>query len=125
MKLDDFAAEIEARYPEVAAVAHEVDPPFVLALNVMNLRRERGITQAQLAAAIGVSQPRIAELEAGDANPRLVTLSKIAHALGVTLAELMTDHQAGPHAERVSAARERISGAMGQKADEPRRRRAK
>lgn len=30
-------------------------------------------------------------VERGDANPRLVTLAKIAHALGVTVPELLTD----------------------------------
>lgn len=100
MNADELFAQIEAENPRIAEIAHEVDPPYILALNVMNLRRERGMTQAQLADAIGVSQPRIAEVEAGDANPRLVTLSKIAHALGVTLSELLEDNLNADRAER-------------------------
>lgn len=92
MRADDIFAEIEALHPEIAEIAHEVDPPFILGLNVMNLRAERGMTQAQLATALGVAQPRIAEIEGGDANPRLLTLAKLAHALGVTLSELLVDN---------------------------------
>jgi len=92
MRIEELFAQIEAEHPEVTAVAHEVDPPAILALNVMRLRAERGLTQAQLAAAIGVSQPRIAGIESGDANPRLSTVSKLAHALGVTLSELLVDN---------------------------------
>jgi DNA-binding XRE family transcriptional regulator len=92
MRIDELFAQIEAEHPEIAEIAHEVDPPAILALNVMRLRAERGMTQAQLAAAIGVSQPRIAGIESGDANPRLATLSKLAHALGVPLSELLVDN---------------------------------
>jgi transcriptional regulator with XRE-family HTH domain len=125
MSIDEIFAQIEAENPRIAEIAHEVDPPYILALNVMNLRRERGITQAQLAQAIGVAQPRVAEIEAGDANPRLATLSKLAHALGVTLSELLTDHLNADRAERRRAARERIAAASDAAAEVPSRRRAK
>jgi HTH-type transcriptional regulator/antitoxin HipB len=49
------------------------------------LRRKRGITQAQLGAAIGVTQARIVEIEA---NPGLVSLQqmmRVIHALGAGL----------------------------------------
>ena len=91
MRIDDVFAEIEAENPEILEIAHEVDPPYIVAVNVIRTRNEREMTQAQLAEAIGVAQPRIAEIERGDANPRLVTLSKIAHALGITLSELLDD----------------------------------
>jgi DNA-binding XRE family transcriptional regulator len=103
MRIDELFSQIEAEHPGVAEIAHEVDPPAILALNVMRLRAQRGMTQAQLAEAIGVSQPRIAGIESGDANPRLATLAKLAHALGVTLSELLVDNlnpARGPHAAR-------------------------
>jgi transcriptional regulator with XRE-family HTH domain len=102
MNFDELNARLEAENPEIAAVAHEVDPPFILALNVYHLRNRRGMTQAELAAALGVAQPRIAEIERGDANPRLITLSRIAHALGVTLAELLVDNLNAPHDVQVA-----------------------
>ena len=50
------------------------------------LRSERGMTQAQLARRLGVSQPHIAKLEAGRArNIELHTLCRWATALGAKL----------------------------------------
>jgi len=50
------------------------------------LRNERGMTQAQLAKRLGVSQPHIAKLEAGRAkNIELHTLCRWATALGAKL----------------------------------------
>jgi DNA-binding Xre family transcriptional regulator len=50
------------------------------------LRAQRGMTQAQLAERLGVSQPHIAKLEAGRAkNIELNTLCRWATALGAKL----------------------------------------
>ena len=50
------------------------------------LRSQRGMTQAQLAERLGVSQPHIAKLEAGRAkNIELHTLCRWATALGAKL----------------------------------------
>jgi transcriptional regulator with XRE-family HTH domain len=103
MNFDDFAAEIEARYPEPVELTIELDPPHYLALNVINLRSDRGMTQAQLAEMIGISQPRIARIERGEANPRLITLSKLAHALDVSLSELLVDNLCEPARTRRAA----------------------
>lgn len=120
MRINELFAQIEAEHPEIAEIAHEVDPPTILALNVMRLRAERGMTQAQLAVAIGVSQPRIAGIESGDANPRLATISKLAHALGITLSELLEDHL---NRER-SARRVATVAHPGEQVELPRRSRA-
>lgn len=93
MRAEDFFNRIASEFPEVTEAAAEVDPPFVLASNVYRLRKHRGLTQEQLAKAVGVRQPRIAEVERGDANPRLDTLAKLARALGVPVAALLDpDH---------------------------------
>jgi DNA-binding XRE family transcriptional regulator len=49
------------------------------------LRKYRALTQAELAAAAGVSQGYIAELEAGRKSGAPETLKAIARALGVPL----------------------------------------
>jgi transcriptional regulator with XRE-family HTH domain len=98
MRADEFFDRIEQEFPGVAEAAAEVDPPFILAANVYHLRTSLGLTQEQLAAAIGVSQPRIAEIERGDANPRLGTLAKLARALGVPVADLLAERSAGEDA---------------------------
>ncbi|HEX8246478.1 MAG TPA: helix-turn-helix transcriptional regulator [Longimicrobium sp.] len=115
MRADEFFARLNSDHPEILAVAHEVEPPYILALNVIQMRGRRGMTQAQLADAIGVAQPRIAEIEGGRSNPRLLTLSKVAHALGVTLSELLENRLdaavAASHApEEIETPRKRRAG---------------
>ncbi|HEX2202991.1 MAG TPA: helix-turn-helix transcriptional regulator [Longimicrobium sp.] len=71
----------------------EVEAPKVtLAANVARLRAARGLTQQELAEVAGMRQPRIAEIERGDANPRLETLARIAGALGVPVDSLLAEH---------------------------------
>jgi transcriptional regulator with XRE-family HTH domain len=89
VRADDFFRRLEEEFPTDPAIAAEVDPPHVLASNVYRLRKDRGLTQEQLAEAVGVRQPRIAEVERGDANPRLLTLARLAFALGVPVAALL------------------------------------
>lgn len=99
------------------AAAWELEEPLAtLAVNVATLRRARGLTQKELADLAGMRQPRVAEIERGDANPELKTLIRIARALEVGLADLHTVQPAGeedtrPRAERrlapSSAARKR------------------
>lgn len=59
-----------------------------------NLKRIRNkapkMTQAELAKAAGVSRATITEIESGESDPRLHTLVKLAIALEVTLATLVT-----------------------------------
>jgi XRE family transcriptional regulator, regulator of sulfur utilization len=74
------------------AAAWAVEKPFGdLAINVWRVREERGWTQQQLAQRAGIKQPRIAEIERSDANPTLLTISRIAHALGVTPDRLLVN----------------------------------
>ena len=89
MRTDDVFEELLGDDPEIAEIAAEVDPPSFLAANVYRLRNAQSRTQAELAAAVGISQPRIAEIERGDANPRLVTLGRLAYALRVSVADLL------------------------------------
>jgi transcriptional regulator with XRE-family HTH domain len=48
------------------------------------LRRERGLTLVQLAAATGLSQPFLSQLELGRSRPSMRSLFRIAGALGTT-----------------------------------------
>jgi len=48
-------------------------------------RLQLGLTQQVLAKASGISREHLAILEAGKANPRIDTISKIANALGVSV----------------------------------------
>ena len=57
--------------------------------NVGRIRRERGLTQEQLAEISGFSQQYISGLEQGRRNPTVVTLYELATALGVSHLDLL------------------------------------
>lgn len=57
--------------------------------NCARIRRERGMTQEQLAERSGFSQQYLSDLERGQRNPTIVTVHEIALALGVTHVELL------------------------------------
>lgn len=72
-------------------VAFPIRFPGQLRPHLRALRKARGLTQAQLGAIVGVSQARIAEIEA---NPGLVNfeqLMKLLAVLGVTVSLLEDD----------------------------------
>jgi ribosome-binding protein aMBF1 (putative translation factor) len=62
-----------------------VDPQLAVAVAIRWARLDAGLTQAQLAARVGVSQPQVAKLEHPGSNPSVATLRKIADALGARL----------------------------------------
>jgi DNA-binding Xre family transcriptional regulator len=69
------------------------------------LRTRRGLTQAQLAERLGVSQPHIAKLEAGRAkNIELHTLCRWATALGAKLSVDVVLNDAGTRKRKRTAA---------------------
>jgi XRE family transcriptional regulator, fatty acid utilization regulator len=57
--------------------------------NLLAARQRAGLTQAQLAAASGVSQRHISALESGLSDPKLSTVTALATALGVKSEELL------------------------------------
>ncbi len=52
---------------------------------IKELRLEKGITQAELAEAIGIDKSTIAKYETDDREPKVYILCKIADYFGVTL----------------------------------------
>jgi transcriptional regulator with XRE-family HTH domain len=100
MTLEEYLAE-QLKDPEYAA-AHAVGRPFSnLALNVWSLRETKGMTQQQLAEAAKMKQPRIADIERDESNPTLLTISRVAFALGVTASQLLAE----PDEARLAQAR--------------------
>ena len=57
--------------------------------NIRRYRMNAGLTADDLAQMAGLSSVRM--IETGKRNPRMSTLSAIAKALGVTIAELYTE----------------------------------
>ena len=53
--------------------------------NLKRLREMKGISQAEIAETLGVSQSIIAQYEAGAKSPNVILAAKIAAELGVSL----------------------------------------
>ena len=53
-------------------------------------RVSQGLTQAQVAERIGITQPAVAVFERYDANPTLETISRYAHAIGALITYTVT-----------------------------------
>jgi DNA-binding XRE family transcriptional regulator len=54
-----------------------------VAIRIIQYRVDEGLTQTQLAQAVGMKQPVIARLESGDQPPSLATLAKITAGTGL------------------------------------------
>ncbi len=67
----------------------------VFGKHIRSLRRVRDMTQEQLAERAGMSLQNIGEIERGRGNPTLVSLEKLAAALGVELTTLFDLGEAG------------------------------
>lgn len=79
-----LAAE-EAGDPEVAAELARTAVANQLAILVIQYRVDHDLTQTALARKLGMSQPAVARLEAGDHEPSVATLMRLARLLGITL----------------------------------------
>ncbi len=93
--------------------------PDILGSNIRRLRMAKGVSQADLAEAAGLSRPGYRNVEVGAATPRTSTLMRIAEALGVKLEALLGPESDGSelpalahellqlHAERFGDGQER------------------
>lgn len=61
----------------------------VFGKRVRELRKERGLSQVELAAKVGIDRSYMGFLERGERNPSLEMIAKIAEALSVTPDELL------------------------------------
>lgn len=59
-----------------------------LGLNIKKLRKERNLTQQQLADKIGIGLNFMGKIEVAFSKPSLDTIIEIANALNVTVSEL-------------------------------------
>lgn len=58
-------------------------------INLKNIREQKGITQAQLAEMIGVTQGAVSAWETGRWEPTLATIRKASNVLNCTVDELI------------------------------------
>lgn len=66
-----------------------------LAEKIKHYRKQRGLTQNELAELLGCSAANISQYEAGKRNPKIGTLAKIAAALNIDL-KLLSQEKENP-----------------------------
>lgn len=66
-----------------------------IAKRLKSLREKRGITTNKLANLAGISQSHLREIELGQRNPTVETLSYFCEALGVSLEEFFREEDNG------------------------------
>ena len=66
---------------------------------IADLRKKKGLTQAQLADMLNISNKTISRWETGEGYPEVTLLSPLAKALGVTVDEMLAEPE--PEAESV------------------------
>ncbi len=62
-----------------------------LADNIKFRRKEKGLSQCELAQKIGISQPTLAQYEKGVRSPSMVTGVELDRALGTTAEKLVEE----------------------------------
>ncbi|MEL7319061.1 MAG: helix-turn-helix domain-containing protein [Pseudomonadota bacterium] len=88
-------------------------PPEPLGVKLNRLRRERGLTLAQVASVLSVSKPTVWAWEKGKARPVPERMKAIAQVLGVEASELEERIGDDQHASLVQDCRLRIAAAYG------------
>jgi ribosome-binding protein aMBF1 (putative translation factor) len=79
------AAKEWLKDPAFRAEYEALEPEFALASALIEARGRAGMTQAQVAAAMGTTQAVIARLEGGRVKPSTRTLERFAKATGTRL----------------------------------------
>jgi len=71
--------------PEYVRLYGAADFKTEIAIKLCLAREAAGMTQAELAKKMGISQPYLSKLEGGEANPSLSTIGSILAVLGYRL----------------------------------------
>ena len=90
MRIDAWHEELLRTDPAYAAAVAEVeaDPRERYADQILALRIQAGLTQADLAKLAGTTQAVVSRLEAAEGNPKLGTIRKVLGALQERIAAL-------------------------------------
>lgn len=81
--LDEIVEESTARNPEFPQLVDAAERVRRVTRMLAEARERRGLTQAEVARRMGTSQPAIARLERGEADPRLSTVERYAQVVGI------------------------------------------
>jgi transcriptional regulator with XRE-family HTH domain len=84
-----------------------------LAKNLARLRSERGLSQEELAAKVGVHRNTIHRYESGDGGATLAALAKLAEVLRVEETDLVSAEPAPPRDHAIHECLRRLADAAG------------
>jgi ribosome-binding protein aMBF1 (putative translation factor) len=79
---DDFLKD-QLRDPDFRADWERTALARAVAIEVIKYRTDHGLSQAELARRLGVSQAVVGRLELGEHEPKIATLRKLARTLGL------------------------------------------
>ena len=88
---DRVLHEAEPSYPYFRGRTNRTQTAHQVGAKIRKLRAARGVTQTELATAVGMMRSNISRIEAAKHRPTLETLERIAKALKVSVAELLTN----------------------------------
>lgn len=80
MKWEEFKNKL-MKGPAFCQAYDDLEPEYQLVKSIIEQRKLKGISQAELARKVGTRQSAIARLESGTYNPSLRFLKKVARAL--------------------------------------------
>ncbi|WP_197411389.1 MULTISPECIES: helix-turn-helix domain-containing protein [unclassified Sphingopyxis] len=98
---------------DAPAPDHQLAPAESFGVRLQRLRTAKELTQGQLAAHLGVSEPSISAWELDKARPKAGRMEALSLALGVEIAELLGIDEAENLNELVAKAKAQIAKAAG------------
>ena len=93
--------------PAARAGYEQARAAYEIGRMVREVREARGLSQRQLAERMGTTQSVVGRLEAGGSKPTIVTLERVAHALGLRLEVRFQDEPNSPAAADPAAGAQR------------------
>ena len=70
---------------------------------IASLRKERGMTQAELAKILNVTTQAVSKWECGKGSPQASLIVPLADALGVSPAEILSAHKESVHSNEIKS----------------------
>lgn len=86
MKTSEQVLAKELRDPEFQREWDRTAVARAVALKVLTYRTDHGLSQRALAKKLDMTQPQLARLEAGEHNPTIDTLARLAQTLDIEFA---------------------------------------
>ena len=83
--MDEIEREAEASGPEAVEQLEVLRAHFRVGRQLCEARRDRKMTQMEVAKSAGVDQADVSTIERGAANPTFKTLNAVANAVGMEI----------------------------------------